>query len=59
MLNLSLLKETRVYQEAFEEGELQAKLKLIQKLLQKGLSIQEVSNLLELDLETVRQAARQ
>jgi predicted transposase/invertase (TIGR01784 family) len=60
MLNLNLLKETRVYQEAKaegeEEGELKAKLKILPKLVQRGLSIQEISELLELDEETIRNA---
>ncbi len=58
MLNINLLKETRVYQEAAEEGELKAKVKLVPKLLQKGLSIQEVADILELDIEEVRKAAQ-
>lgn len=59
MLNLSLLKGTKVYQEAFEEGKEQEKLEILFKLLQKGLSIQEVADLLDLDPQTVRQAAEQ
>ncbi|QIR40142.1 DUF2887 domain-containing protein [Tolypothrix sp. PCC 7910] len=60
MLNLNLLKKTRVYQEAKaegeEEGELKAKLKILPKLVQRGLSIQEISDLLDLDDETIRKA---
>lgn len=60
MLNLNLLKETKVYQEAKaegeEEGELKAKLKILPKLVQRGLSVQEISELLELDDETIRKA---
>ncbi|WP_026734976.1 hypothetical protein [Fischerella sp. PCC 9605] len=56
MLNLNLLKETRVYQEAKEEGELETKLKILPKLVQKGLSVQDISELLELDDETIRKA---
>jgi predicted transposase/invertase (TIGR01784 family) len=67
MLNLSLLKETRVYQEAKEEGKLEGilegklegKLEIVPKLRQKGLTIQEIADLLELDLETVRQVTQQ
>lgn len=59
MLNISLLRETRVYQEAAEEGELRAKVKLVPKLLQKGLSIQEIADVLELDIEEVRRVARE
>jgi predicted transposase/invertase (TIGR01784 family) len=54
MLNLNLLKETKVYQEAKEEG----KLEIVPKLLQKGFSIQEVAELLELDPEIVRKAVK-
>jgi len=56
MLNLNLLKETRVYQEAKEEGELEIKLKILPKLVQRGLSIQEIAELLELDAEIIRKA---
>lgn len=64
MLNLNLLKETRVYQEAKEEGEqegeqkgeLKAKLNILPKLVQRGFSIQEIAELLELDTETIRKA---
>lgn len=59
MLNISLLKETRVYQEAKEEGRLERDVELVPKLLQKGFSIQEVADLLELDVEEVRKIARE
>lgn len=59
MLNTNILRGTRVYQEAAAEGELRAKVQLVPKLLQKGLSIQEISNLLELEIEEVRKAARE
>ncbi len=52
MLNLNLLRQTRVYQEAKEE----AKLELVTKLVQKGLSIQEIAELLELDVEIIRKS---
>jgi predicted transposase/invertase (TIGR01784 family) len=59
MLNLNLLRETKIYQEAKEEGKQEGKeersLEIVSKLLQKGFSIQEVAELLELDIETVRQ----
>jgi predicted transposase/invertase (TIGR01784 family) len=62
MLNYSFLKESKVYQEAFEEGKEEGKeekmLEIIFKLLQKGFSIQEVADLLELDIETVRLAVQ-
>ncbi len=58
MLNLNLLKETKVYQEAVAEGELKIKLATIDKLLKKGFSIQEIAELLELDIDLVREAIR-
>lgn len=58
----SFIKGTKVdreaFEEGFEEGKEQKKLEILSKLLQKGLSIQEVADLLELDPEMVRQAAR-
>jgi predicted transposase/invertase (TIGR01784 family) len=63
MLNTNLLGGTRVYQEAKEEGRLEGKLEnqvqLVPKLLQKGLSLQEVADILELDIEEVRKVARE
>lgn len=59
MLNLSLLKQTRVYQEAKEEGKLELALAVVPKLLQRGLSVQEVAELLEVDVESVRQVAKE
>jgi predicted transposase/invertase (TIGR01784 family) len=58
MLNLNLLKETKVYQEAKKEGKEERTLEIVPKLLKKGLSIQEVAELLELDIETIRKAAK-
>ncbi|WP_242038710.1 hypothetical protein [Chroococcidiopsis sp [FACHB-1243]] len=63
MLNISLLRETRVYQEAKQEGKVEGRLErdveLVTKLLQKGLSIQEVAEILKLNVEEVQKAARQ
>lgn len=56
MLDLNLLKETKVYQEAKEEGELETKLKILPKLIERGMSIQEIAELLELDTEVIRKA---
>jgi predicted transposase/invertase (TIGR01784 family) len=61
MLGLSELKQTRVYQEALEEGlergELRAKLAMVQKLRQRGFSVEELAELSELDVKTIRQVA--
>lgn len=59
MLNLNLLKETKVYQEGKEEGELETKLKILPKLIERGMSIQEIAELLELDTETIRKALKE
>jgi predicted transposase/invertase (TIGR01784 family) len=63
MFELSDLKQTRVYQEALEEGreegKIQAKQELVPRLLSQGLSLEAIAHLLELDLEQVRQTAGQ
>ena len=75
MLGLSELKQTRVYQEAREEGrqegleeglerglergQLQAKLGMVPRLVQRGFSIEELAELLDLDVETVRRAVQE
>jgi predicted transposase/invertase (TIGR01784 family) len=67
MLGLSELRQTRVYQEALEEGreegreegQLQIKLKMIPRLLQRGLSVEEIAELIELDVETVMEKAQE
>jgi predicted transposase/invertase (TIGR01784 family) len=59
MLNLDLIKHTRVYQEAKEEGKQEIVLEVVPKLLQRGLSLQEIAEILEVDVETVRKAARE
>lgn len=65
MLGLSELRQTRVYQEAREEGieqgiergQLQAKLAMLPKLQQRGFSLEEIAELLELNVETIRLAS--
>ena len=62
MFSLSDLKQTKFYQEAKEEGreegKQQNKLETIPKLLQLGLSVEIISQTLELPLETVITEAR-
>ena len=48
--------EKKLRGEIREENTLETKLGIVQKLLQKYMSIQEVAELLELDEETVRKA---
>ncbi|MGB7442550.1 MAG: Rpn family recombination-promoting nuclease/putative transposase [Coleofasciculaceae cyanobacterium] len=73
MLGLSELKQTKVYQEALEEGEkigekrgeergeergeIKAKLEAIPELIQLGLSLAQIAGALKLPLEVVEQAA--
>jgi len=49
------LQETRVYQEAKEEGRQEAKLELVPAMLARGMSIEGVSELLGLTIEQVTQ----
>lgn len=70
MFSLSDLRETRVYQEALEEGieqgieqgiergRKQEKLSSIPRLLALGLSLEQIAQALELDIDQVRQAVQ-
>ena len=58
MFSLSDLKQTKVYQEAKEEGRQQNKLDTIPKLLQLGLSLEIIAQTLDLPLETVAVEAK-
>jgi DNA-binding transcriptional MerR regulator len=62
MLGLNELKQTKVYQEAkqegLEEGELKAKLEAIPRMLEFGLSLEQIAELQDLPLAAVQQAAR-
>lgn len=57
MLGLDLIKNTRVYQEAQQEGRLQGKLETVPRFLKMGLTLEQVAEALDLDIEVVRQAA--
>jgi predicted transposase/invertase (TIGR01784 family) len=73
MLSMELIKGTRVYQElkeqareevreevkeeAREEVKEEVKIEMIAKLLQRGMNVQEVAEILELDVEVVRNIA--
>jgi len=71
MLNLDSLKKSRVYQEGreegkqegkqegFEEGALETNLKTIPRLMKLGLSIEQIAESLEMDVEIVRKNAQQ
>ena len=62
MLGLNELKQTKVYQEAkqegLEEGKLKAKLESIWRMIQLGLSSETIAEGLDLPLAVVQQAAR-
>lgn len=58
MFELSDLKQTRVYQEALQEGEQKAKLEASPRLLALGLSVEQVAESLGLSVEEVRQTAQ-
>ncbi|MBW4509652.1 MAG: Rpn family recombination-promoting nuclease/putative transposase [Scytonematopsis contorta HA4267-MV1] len=63
MLNLESLKKSKVYQEGKEEGReegaLETKLQMVPKLIKLGLSIEQVAESLELDMETIKKVANQ
>jgi predicted transposase/invertase (TIGR01784 family) len=63
MLGLGDLKNTRFYQEAFqeglEEGERRGKLEAVGRFLALGLSVEQVATALGLSVEEVTQAAQQ
>ena len=54
MLGLNDLKQTRFYQQAHDEGKLEAKLELIPTLIKQGFTIERTASLLQLDVELVR-----
>ena len=62
MFGVSELKQTRVYQEALQEGikegERRAKLEAASRFLALGLSVEQVAEALGLEVEQVRQAAQ-
>ena len=55
MFGVDELRKTRFAQELFEEGKLEGKLKLIPQLLKEGFSVEKIANILQLELEQVRQ----
>ena len=55
MFSLSELKQTKVYQEALEEGEIKAKLAAIPRMIEFGLKLPQIAQLQDLPLEVVQQ----
>lgn len=62
MFGLSELKQTRFYQEAFQEGveqgEVKGKLKAIPAMLAAGLTVEQVAEALDLSVEEVGQVTQ-
>jgi predicted transposase/invertase (TIGR01784 family) len=59
MFSLSELKQTRVYQEAREEGEQKAKLEAVPKLLALGLTPEQIAQALDLAIAQVQRLAQE
>ena len=59
MFGLNELKQTRYFQEVREEGKLEGKLETVPRLLQQGLSVEQIAEVLELDIEAVKKVAQQ
>ncbi len=58
MFGLSELKQTRIYQEAVEEGRQEAKLEIVSRLLAFGLTTEQIAQALDLSIEEVRRVAQ-
>ncbi|TAE60641.1 MAG: Rpn family recombination-promoting nuclease/putative transposase [Nostocales cyanobacterium] len=56
MFGLTEWQKTRFYQEVKEETELETKLQTIPRLLNEGLTVEQIARILELDIEAVKQA---
>ncbi|BAZ85150.1 RpnC/YadD family protein [Dolichospermum compactum] len=59
MFGLTEWQQTRFYQEVKEETELETKLKTIPRLLNEGLTVEQIARIFELDIEVVKQAIKQ
>lgn len=59
MLDLEPLKGTRFYESVLEQGRKEVKLKIVKRMLRRDFSIQKIAEILEMDLEEVREIARQ
>ena len=55
MLGLNELKQTKIYQEAVQEGKLTA----VPLLLKAGLTVKQIAEQLQLDIGAVRKVAQQ
>jgi predicted transposase/invertase (TIGR01784 family) len=59
MLKLNALKQTRVYQEALNEGREEGKLAAVPLLLKAGISVEDIAQQLDINIEAVRKIAQQ
>ncbi|MBD2345237.1 Rpn family recombination-promoting nuclease/putative transposase [Anabaena subtropica] len=59
MFSLSELRNTRYFQDVFQEGERSGKLKAVPAMLAAGLTLEQVAQALDLSIEEVRQATQQ
>ncbi|MDV2996035.1 MAG: hypothetical protein N4J56_005689 [Chroococcidiopsis sp. SAG 2025] len=63
MLGLNELKQTKVYQEAvqegLEQGRAEGKLTAVPLLLKAGLTVEQIAEQLQLDIDAVRKLAQQ
>ncbi|UKO98677.1 hypothetical protein [Nostoc sp. UHCC 0870] len=59
MLKLNALKQTRVYQEALNEGREEGKLEAVPLLLKAGISVEDIAKQLDINIEAVRKIAQQ
>ena len=58
MFGLTEWQQTRFYQEIEEQTELETKLKTIPRLLNEGLTVEQIARILELEIEVVKQAIK-
>ncbi|MEA5565697.1 hypothetical protein [Anabaena sp. UHCC 0399] len=59
MLKLNALKQTRVYQEALNEGREEGKLEAVPLLLKAGISVEDIAQQLDINIEAVKRIAQQ
>ncbi|MEC4986559.1 MAG: hypothetical protein SAJ37_15550 [Oscillatoria sp. PMC 1068.18] len=55
---LSDIKQSRFYQEAFQEGEKRVKLAVVPAMLSLGASVEDIAEVLAMDVEEVRELAQ-
>ncbi|WP_217359465.1 hypothetical protein [Anabaena sp. UHCC 0204] len=58
MFGLTEWQQTRFYQEVKEEVREEVKLKMITRLLNEGLTVEQIARILELDIEVVKQEVK-